>query len=48
MARVSQPRPDRDETRKKLKVNPRNIPVHIVFWAFVLFLLYLFVKAFVH
>lgn len=32
--------------KDRLKINRRNIPVHIVFWAFVLFLLYLFFRAF--
>jgi hypothetical protein len=32
--------------KDKLKINPRNIPVHIVFWLAVIFLLYMFWKAF--
>jgi hypothetical protein len=32
--------------KDKLKINRRNIPVHIVFWTFVAFLLYLFYRAF--
>ena len=28
------------------RIKRRNIPVHIVFWLFVLFLLYLFYRAF--
>ncbi|HEY4010030.1 MAG TPA: hypothetical protein VGM11_07745 [Acidobacteriaceae bacterium] len=31
---------------KDLRVRRRNIPVHIIFWLFVLLLLYLFWKAF--
>ena len=45
---MSQDRPDRAESRNKMRVNPRNIPVHIVFWAFVIFLVYLFIRAFAH
>ena len=32
--------------RDRLRINRRNVPVHIVFWTFVLFLLYLFFRAF--
>jgi hypothetical protein len=47
---VSQDRPDRlrPASRRNMRINPRNIPVHIVFWAFVLFLLYMFVRVFMH
>ena len=32
--------------KDRLRINRKNIPVHIVFWTFVLFLLYLFFRAF--
>ena len=47
--RISIQRPvsnDKDLEQPTRKVNRRNIPVHIVFWLFVLLLLYLFYRAF--
>jgi hypothetical protein len=47
---VSQDRPDRPRpaSARKLRVNPRNIPLHIFFWSFVIFLLWVFARAMSH